>query len=164
MASASLTQVLSVSCRQAVESSYAKATEEIEAHIPSRGRVLLSVDATNGDTMFFAPVKPDIAPRWRDKASSEQDVCRAGVCSSMDRFSVHTACAARGMSAAKDQSHPPGTRLRSDVIPFTEWVNWLRPSRTEPRRPCALSLSGPFRSARSSHPLRLGPRFASKFS
>jgi hypothetical protein len=29
-----------------------KTTEEIEAHIPSRGRVLLAVDATNGDTMF----------------------------------------------------------------------------------------------------------------
>jgi hypothetical protein len=71
--------------------------EEIEAHIPSRGRVLLSVDATNGDTMFFAPVKPDIAQRWHDKASSEQDVCRAGVRSPMDRFSAHTACAARGM-------------------------------------------------------------------
>jgi hypothetical protein len=88
--------IAAAACRQAVESSYAKATEEIEAHIPSRGRVL-SVDATNGDTMFFAPVKPDIAQRWREKASSEQDVCRAGVRSPMDRFSVHTACAARGM-------------------------------------------------------------------
>lgn len=89
--------IAAAACRQAVESSYAKATEEIEAHIPSRGRALLSVDATNGDTMFSAPVKPDIAQRWRDKASSEQDVCRAGVCSPMDRFSVHTACAARAM-------------------------------------------------------------------
>jgi hypothetical protein len=45
--------IAAAACRQAVESPYAKATEEIEAHIPSRGRVLLSVDATN-DTMFFA--------------------------------------------------------------------------------------------------------------
>jgi hypothetical protein len=80
--------IAAAACHQAVESSYAKATEEIEAHIPSRGRVLLSVDATNGDTMFFAPVKPDIAQRWRDKASSEQNVCRAGVRSPMDRLSV----------------------------------------------------------------------------
>jgi hypothetical protein len=82
--------IAAAACRQAVESSCAKATEEIEAHIPARGRVLLSVDATNGDTMFFAPVKPDIAQRWRDKASRERDVCRAGVCSPMDLFSVHT--------------------------------------------------------------------------
>ena len=104
-----------------VESSYAKATEEIEQHIASRGWVLLSVDATNGDTMFFAMAKLDIAERWRDRALSEQDGYRAGVRSPMwDRFWDHMAYAARGAWPAEGQSHPPGTRLRREMIPFAE--------------------------------------------
>jgi hypothetical protein len=59
--------------------------------------VLLPVDASNGYTMFFLPAKLDIAKRWRDKASSEQDGCRAGWRSPMHLSSVDTACAARGM-------------------------------------------------------------------
>lgn len=110
--------------RKTVKSSYAKATEEIEQDIASRGRVLLSVDATNDDTMFFALVEPDIATRWRNKALSEQDGYRAGVRSPMwDRFYTHMAYAVPDdVWAAEDQeeSYPPGTRLRSDVIPFAE--------------------------------------------
>jgi hypothetical protein len=103
------------------ESSYAKATEEIERHIALRGRVLLCIDATDSDTMFFARMKPDIAQRWLDKALSEQVGYRAGVRSPMwDRFWVHMAYGARGAWPAKDQSHSPETRLRSAVIPFAE--------------------------------------------
>jgi hypothetical protein len=117
-------EAVAAAYRKTVESSYAKATEELEQHIGSRGRVLLSVDATNGDTMFFAVVEPDIAERWRDKALSEQDGYRAGVRSPMwDRFYTHMAYAVPDdVWAAEDQeeSYPPGTRLRSDVIPFAE--------------------------------------------
>jgi hypothetical protein len=103
--------------RKTVKSSYVKATEEVEQAIASRG-------ATNGDTMFFVLVEPDIAERWRDKALSEQDGYRAGVRSPMwDRFYTHMAYAVPDdVWAAEDQeeNYPPGTRLRSDVIPFAE--------------------------------------------
>ncbi len=107
---------------ETVWTSYAKATEELEQHIASRGRVLLSVDATDGDTMLFALVKPDIAQRWRDKALSEQAGYRAGIRSPMwDRFWDHMAYSARGIWADEEQKgYPPGTRRRSEAIPFAE--------------------------------------------
>ncbi len=115
-------EAVTAAYRKTVESSYAKATEEIEQYIASRGRVLLSVDATDGDTMFFALVKPDIAQRWRDKALSEQDGYRAGVRSPMwDRFYVHMAGATDDLWPAEDEEgYPPGTRWRGNMIPFAE--------------------------------------------
>jgi hypothetical protein len=105
-----------------VWSLYAEATEEFEQHIASRGRTLLSVDATDGDTMFFALVKSEIARRWRDKALCEQDGYRSGVRSPMwDRFWDHMACCLGDLWATKDQEGcPSGTRLRSETIPFAE--------------------------------------------
>jgi len=100
--------------------SYAKATQELEEHIAARGRVPLSVDATDGDTMYFALVAPDVAERWRDKALSEHQGYRAGVRSPMwDRFWDHLAYAARGVLVEEDrEGYPPGTRLRDEAIPF----------------------------------------------
>ncbi|MGY8668164.1 hypothetical protein Q3C01_38170 [Bradyrhizobium sp. UFLA05-109] len=108
--------------RKTVWSLYAQATEELEQHIGSRGRVLLSIDATDGDTMFFALVTPEIAQRWRDKALSEQDGYRAGVRSPMwDRFWDHMGYALGPYWATEDhEGYPPGIRLRNETIPFAE--------------------------------------------
>lgn len=101
---------------------YAQATAELEAHIADRGKVLLSVDASDGDTMLFALVDPAIADRWRDRALSEHQGYRAGVRAPMwDRFWAHLAYAMRGMLVAEDrEGYPPGTRRRVEEIPFAE--------------------------------------------
>lgn len=105
-----------------VWANYAQATEELEQHIVGRGKVLLSIDATDGDTMFFALVTPDIATRWRDKALSEHENYRAGVRAPMwDRFWAHLDYATRGLLAEEGhKGFPPGTRQRIETIPFAE--------------------------------------------
>ena len=107
---------------QTVWSLYAKAAAELEQHIASRGRVLLSVDATSGDTLHFALVPPAVAHRWRDKALSEHDGYRAGVRSPMwDRFFDHMAYAVGDLWSPRGQrGYPPGTRVRNEAIPFAE--------------------------------------------
>jgi hypothetical protein len=102
---------------------YARATEQLEAHINARGRTLLSIDATGGDTVFFALVEPALAGRWRDRALSEQDGYRGGVRAPMwDRVWQHlTYTYYPDLLAAPDSTGiPPGTRLRRDDIPFAE--------------------------------------------
>lgn len=101
---------------------YAEATRELEKSLADNGRVLLSVDATDGDTMLFALVSPEIAERWRDKALSEHDGYYAGVRSPMwDRFWVYLNYSTRGMMAPEDRKGiPPGTPERADAIPFAK--------------------------------------------
>ncbi|MGF7146690.1 hypothetical protein FHS96_000299 [Sphingomonas zeicaulis] len=100
--------------------SYAQATHELEAHIAARGKALLSIDATDGDTMLFALVAPAIADRWRNRALSEHDGYRAGVRAPMwDRLWAHLAYAMRGTLVAEDrEGYPPGTPRRVAEIPF----------------------------------------------
>jgi hypothetical protein len=43
---------------------YAAASRAVEDAIMARGRVLVSIDATDGDTLFFAAVDPVVADRW----------------------------------------------------------------------------------------------------
>ena len=98
---------------------YAVATAQLEAHIAARGRTLLSVDATQGDTLFFALVDEPLAARWRDKALCEEAGYRSGVRSVMwDRFWPHL-LASLGLATVEDYSRlPPGVAIRSDAIPF----------------------------------------------
>jgi hypothetical protein len=99
---------------------YAQATIDLEAHIAAHGKALVSVDATDGDTMLFALVAPAVADRWRNRALSEHEGYRAGVRAPMwDRFWAHLAYAMRGVLVAEDQQgYPPGTRRRVEEIPF----------------------------------------------
>lgn len=108
--------------RDLVWKQYAQATSDLERYIADRGRVLLSVDATDGDTMLFALVAPDIAARWRDKALSEHEGYRAGVRSPMwDRFWVYLNYSTRGLMAEEDRKGlPPGTHERTDSIPLAQ--------------------------------------------
>ncbi|UHS58248.1 hypothetical protein [Agrobacterium vaccinii] len=108
--------------RDLVWSQYALATKELEQNIQDYGKVLLSIDATDGDTMFFALVPPEIAGRWRDKALSEQEGYRAGVRSPMwDRLWLNLTYSTRGMVVDDDRKGlPPGTRTRDETIPFAK--------------------------------------------
>jgi hypothetical protein len=109
--------------RRLVWNSYAEATRELEAHIARRGKVLLSIDATGGDTMFFALVEPGIATKWRNKALSEHDGHRAGVRAPMwDVFWGHLCYSIDGaVGHGKEfEGYPPGTQLRDNAIPFAD--------------------------------------------
>lgn len=105
--------------RSAIWPIYAAATRQIENQINARGRTLLSVDATQGDTMFFALADHAVAQRWRDKALSEEAGYRAGVRSVMwDRFWPYLLYSL-GQGTSEDFSRfPPGVAIRSDAIPF----------------------------------------------
>ena len=105
--------------RDAVWPIYATATRQLESQINARGRTLLSVDATPGDTLFFALVDDATAQRWRDTALSEEAGYRAGVRSVMwDRFWPHL-LSSLGQATIEDFSRfPPGVDVRSDTIPF----------------------------------------------
>lgn len=100
--------------------SYAQASTDLEAHIAASGKALLSIDATDGDTMLFALVPPSIADRWRNRALSEHEGYRAGVRAPMwDRFWAHLAYAMRGLLVREDRKgYPPGTPRRVEEIPF----------------------------------------------
>jgi len=99
--------------------SYAKATEEVEQQIAARGKVLLSIDATDGDTMFFALVAPAIAARWQGKALSDEDGYYAGVRLPMwDRFWDHLTYFSKVVNQAGFKGYPPGTRQRENRLPF----------------------------------------------
>jgi len=106
--------------RERLWNDYGQATRELEDHIAANGRVLLSIDATQGDTQFFALVEPGIAERWRDKALCARDGYRSGVRAPMwDRFWDHLSYAGAEILVAHDrEGYPPGTRIRSDAIPF----------------------------------------------
>lgn len=99
---------------------YAKATEEIEALLAAQGKVLLSVDATGGDTLFFALVGKEVAERWRDKALSEEAGYRAGVRSPMwGAFWAHLDYGAGFYRLPGNKPDlPPGTKPRDETIPF----------------------------------------------
>lgn len=106
--------------RKTVWNQYAKAPEELEEHIRSRGKVLLSVDATDADTMFFAAVAPEIADRWRGKALAEQDGYRSGVWPPLwDVFWDYLGYA-MGLFGDENTGYPSGTRQRINDIPFAK--------------------------------------------
>lgn len=105
-----------------VWNNYAHATRELEKYFAERGRVLLSIDATEGDTMFFALVPADIAERWRDRALAEYEQYTGGVRSPMwDRFWVYLNYSTHGLMGDESRKDlPPGTAKRVDAIPFAK--------------------------------------------
>ena len=106
---------------QACWNAYAAATQELEQHIAARGKVLLSVDATDGDTLFFATCPRDVAARWQGKALAEEGGYRAGVRSPMwDRFWDHLMYHCDPQDESVPEGYPPGTRVRENRLPFAE--------------------------------------------
>jgi hypothetical protein len=107
--------------RESAWTLYAEAAAGLEAHIAARGKVLLSIDATAGDTMFFALADKAVADRWRNTAFSEEAGYRAGVRPPMwDRFWIHLAYALGPALADESRAMaiPPGTPLRDPGIPM----------------------------------------------
>jgi hypothetical protein len=106
--------------RRFVWQNYAQATLELEQQIAASGRVLMSVDATSGDTLFFALVAPGVARRWQERAFSDQGGYRAGLRLPMwDRFWDHLAVSLRDLVVANGPTgFPPGTRRRNPDIPM----------------------------------------------
>jgi hypothetical protein len=104
--------------------SFAQATRELEEQLAAAGKALLSIDATDGDTMFFAVVPADVATKWLNKAFAVRtDGYRAGVRPAMwDRFWVHLSYALDfdDLEHADVDRLPPGTRERENDIPMVE--------------------------------------------
>jgi hypothetical protein len=95
---------------------YGQAMGELEEHLAARGKALVSIDATEGDTMFFALLPEEVAARWRNRAMIDADGYRAGVRPAMwDRFWAHLCYA---LDFDDSGGYPPGTRMRDNDIPM----------------------------------------------
>jgi hypothetical protein len=103
---------------------FAQATRAFEDQLAGSGKALLSIDATDGDTMFFAVVTADVAVRWQNKAFAvRSDGYRPGVRPAMwDRFWVHLSYALDfdDLDEADLSSLPTETRERDNDIPLVE--------------------------------------------
>ena len=104
--------------RELVWQNYAQATKDLEHDIAARGKVLLSVDATEGDTMFFALVTPAVAERWQGRALSEQNGYQSGVRPPMwDRLWDNLLYSTGGLMADETQKGlPPGTAVSTGPL------------------------------------------------
>jgi hypothetical protein len=96
---------------------YAQATEDLEAQIRKRGKVLLSVDTTSGETMFYALVAPEVAHRWQGVMLSPADNRwdQGGVGTfEWDRYWGHLSYALGPLFIEEkaEMDYPPGTRIR----------------------------------------------------
>lgn len=99
--------------RDLVWANYARATQELEAYLAGRGKVLLSIDATDGDTMMFALVSPAVAERWRDRSLGAWPEYESGVRSAMwDRYWANLTYAVPDLGGKGHEGPPPGTRRR----------------------------------------------------
>lgn len=98
---------------------YAEAVAGLERALAAKGEALLSIDATSGDTMFFAFVAPEIAERWRDKAMGDGKDYVSGVRSPMwDRLYAFLGYALRIYDQPSwSEQPPPGTPARKPDIP-----------------------------------------------
>lgn len=98
---------------------YAEAVTGLERALVAKGEALLSIDATSGDTMFFAFVSPEIAERWRDRALGDGKDYVGGVRSPMwDRLYAFLGYALRLYDQPSwREDPPPGTPGRKPDIP-----------------------------------------------
>ena len=102
---------------------FGEATQQLERQIESRGKVLLSVDATEGDTLFFVALSPDLGRRWSGRGMATTDSGRvAGVRPVMwDRYWGFLTYALGSMVGEDDayrRPPPPGTRDSSGPLPL----------------------------------------------
>jgi hypothetical protein len=99
---------------------YASATEAVEAQLAARGKALLSIDATDGDTMYFAIVDKALADRWRNTGFGNFAAYDGGIRDPMwDRYWSFLEYAVGSMldNPAKTGC-PPGTRQRKAAGPL----------------------------------------------
>ena len=90
-------------------------------HFAAGGGTLLSVDATDGDTLHFALVPREVAERWRNVRLSEHGDYTPGIRDPLwDRF-WHMLIYALRLPSVGDGSTPalpPGTRERTGDVPL----------------------------------------------
>lgn len=92
---------------------YAEATQAIEAQLAARGKALLSIDATDGDTIYFAIVDKAVADRWRGTGFGNFAGYDGGIRDPMwDRYWSFLEYAVGPPLIAVRKDYPPGTRLR----------------------------------------------------
>lgn len=104
-----------------IYANYAPATQALEDYLAQRGKVLLSVDPTEGDTMFFALVSPSVAERWRDRALGEWPKYESGIRSPMwDRYWANLTYAVPALDDPKLPGVPPGTRAQVKDLPAAD--------------------------------------------
>lgn len=108
------------SFRKVLWQNYAKLTEAVEESFRAKGLALLSIDATDGDTMFYAVVDADIAKRWLGKSFSPVSTREyiGGIRLPMwDRYWAHLSYAMGPMvvGAENETGLPPGTRQRGPM-------------------------------------------------
>jgi len=103
-----------------LDAHYAEATLQLEAAIEeSSGKTLLSVDATEGDTMFFALVEPEIAEKWLNKGFAAPREYQAGIREPMWDFFWYNLVYALQLPTVGDiytRPLPEGTRKRREFL------------------------------------------------
>jgi hypothetical protein len=108
------------SFRKALWQHYAGLTEAVEASFRAKGLALLSIDATDGDTMFYAVVDAEIAKRWLGKTFNPVSTTAyvGGIRAPMwDRYWAHLSYALGPMVVGPENQTglPPGTRQRGPM-------------------------------------------------
>lgn len=106
---------------ETLERNYAAATRQLEEYFAAQGKVLLSVDATSGDTLHFALVEPEVAARWRNVRLSDHGPYTPGIRDPLwDSFWHMLVYALRLPTVGDTYSRPlpAGTRKRVDELPL----------------------------------------------
>lgn len=93
---------------------YADATQAVEAQLAARGKALMSIDATGGDTMYFAVIDKALADKWRGTGFGNFENYDGGVRDPMwDRYWSFLEYAIGLPVIVGRETFPPGTRLRA---------------------------------------------------
>jgi hypothetical protein len=96
---------------------YGQATNVIEAQLAARGKALLSIDVTDGDTMYFAVVDKAVADRWLNTGFGNSAAYDGGIREPMwDRYWFFLAYSVGSMLVDSSKTElPPGTRDRDTI-------------------------------------------------
>lgn len=106
---------------------YGEATMAVEALLASRGKALLSIDATDGDTMYFAVVDKTLADKWRGTGFGDSATHDGGVRDPMwDRYWSNLQYAVGERWIVDQDAYPPGTRLREAAGPLKPYASATR--------------------------------------
>jgi hypothetical protein len=100
--------------RKMAWATYAQATAAVEAQLAARGKALLSIDATDGDTMYFAIVDKAVADRWRNTGFGNFAGYDGGIRAPMwDRYWFNLAYRVGSMLVDSEKDAlPPGINAR----------------------------------------------------
>jgi hypothetical protein len=109
------------SFRKVLWQNFAALTEAVEESFRAKGLALLSIDASDGDTMFYAVVNAEIAKRWQGKSFNPVSTTAyiGGIRPPMwDRYWAHLSYAMGPMIVGPENQTgvPPETRQRGPMM------------------------------------------------